>query len=101
MRSHNLTRASRVAITKSSNVFALRADQINHPPTLSHEQVDDKAGRAPSASHWVPFPVPAARSNPKLTIDSFFSRKVSVRLVSGLDGVAADGEERVLGVALS
>jgi len=47
--------------------------------------------------------LPDARSakQSKLTIDSFFSRKVSVRLGSGLDGVAADGEEKVLDVVLS
>ena len=48
-------------------------------------------------------PLPDARSakQSKLTIDSFFSRKVSVRLGSGLDSVAADGEEKVLDVVLS
>jgi len=47
--------------------------------------------------------LPDARSakQSKLTIDSFFSRKVSVRLGSGLDGVAADTEEKVLDVVLS
>jgi hypothetical protein len=47
--------------------------------------------------------LPDARSakQSKLTIDSFFSRKVSVRLGSGLDGVAADAEEKVLDVVLS
>ena len=47
--------------------------------------------------------LPDARSakQSKLTIDSFFSRKVSVRLGSGLDGVATDGEEKVLDVVLS
>jgi hypothetical protein len=47
--------------------------------------------------------LPDARSakQPKLTIDSFFSRKVSVRIGSGLDGVAADAEEKVLDVVLS
>jgi hypothetical protein len=38
---------------------------------------------------------------PKLTIDSFFSRKVSIRIGSGLDGVAAGAEEKVLDVVLS
>ncbi len=38
---------------------------------------------------------------PKLTIDSFFSPKVSVRVGSGLDGVAAGAEEKVLDVVLS
>ena len=47
--------------------------------------------------------LPDARSakQSKLTIDSFFSRKVTVRLGSGLDGVAADAEEKVLDVVLS
>jgi hypothetical protein len=38
---------------------------------------------------------------PKLTIDSFFSPKVSVRVGSGIDGVAAGAEEKVLDVVLS
>jgi hypothetical protein len=37
----------------------------------------------------------------KLTIDSFFSPKVSIRIGSGLDGVAAGAEEKVLDVVLS
>ena len=47
--------------------------------------------------------LPDARSakQSKLTIDSFFSRKISVRLGSGLDGVAADTEEKALDVVLS
>jgi ATP-dependent DNA helicase PIF1 len=47
--------------------------------------------------------LPDARSakQPKLTIDSFFSRKVSVRIGSGLDGVAADAKEKVHDVMLS
>ena len=47
--------------------------------------------------------LPDARSakQSKLTIDSFFSPKVSVRLGSGLDGVVADAEEKVLDVVLS
>src|SRR5258708_27334790 len=39
--------------------------------------------------------------HPKLTIDSFFSPKVSVRLGSGLDGVTGDVEEKALDVVLS
>jgi hypothetical protein len=39
--------------------------------------------------------------HPKLTIDTFFSPKVSVRLGSGLDGVTGDGEEKSLDVVLS
>ena len=47
--------------------------------------------------------LPDVRSakQPKLTIDSFFSHKVSIRIGSGLDSVAADAEEKVLDVVLS
>jgi ATP-dependent DNA helicase PIF1 len=38
---------------------------------------------------------------PRTTIDTFFAPKVSVRLRSGLDGVAGDAEEKVLDVVLS
>ncbi|KAF8491850.1 hypothetical protein F5888DRAFT_953826 [Russula emetica] len=38
---------------------------------------------------------------PKSTIDSFFSPKVSVRLGCGLDGVTGDAKEKVLDVVLS
>jgi hypothetical protein len=47
--------------------------------------------------------LPDARTakQPKLTIDTFFSPKVSVRVGSGLDGVAGDAKEKVLDVVLS
>ena len=38
---------------------------------------------------------------PRLTIDSFFTPKVSVQLGSGLDGVAGGVEEKVFDVVLS
>jgi hypothetical protein len=38
---------------------------------------------------------------PKLTIDSFFTPKVTVQLGSGLDGVAGGVEEKVFDVVLS
>jgi hypothetical protein len=38
---------------------------------------------------------------PKSTIDSFFSPKVSVRLGCGLDGITGDAKEKVLDVVLS
>ncbi|KAH9973993.1 hypothetical protein BGW80DRAFT_197266 [Lactifluus volemus] len=38
---------------------------------------------------------------PKLTIDTFFSSKVSVRVGSALDGVVGDADEKVLDVVLS
>ena len=46
-------------------------------------------------------PDPRSTKQPKLTIDTFFSPKVSVRVGSGLDGVAGDAEEKVLDVVLS
>ena len=47
--------------------------------------------------------LPDARSakQPRLTIDTFFSPKVSVRLGSGLDGVAGGTKEKVHDVVLS
>lgn len=46
---------------------------------------------------------PGARNakQPKLTIDTFFSPKVSVRLGCGLDGATGDAKEKVLDVVLS
>jgi hypothetical protein len=38
---------------------------------------------------------------PKLTIDAFFSPKVSVRIGCGLDGITGDAKEKVLDVVLS
>jgi hypothetical protein len=46
-------------------------------------------------------PDPRSVKQPKLTIDTFFSPKVSVRVGSGLEGVAGDVEEKVLDVVLS
>jgi hypothetical protein len=47
--------------------------------------------------------LPDARTvkQPKLTIDTFFSSKVSVRVGSALDGVVGDADEKVLDVVLS
>jgi ATP-dependent DNA helicase PIF1 len=47
--------------------------------------------------------LPDSRSakQPKLTIDAFFSPKVSVRVGSGLNGVNGDVEDKMLDVVLS
>ncbi|SRR6266702_652433 len=39
--------------------------------------------------------------HPRLTIDAFFTPKVTVQLGSGLDGVAGGVEEKILDVVLS
>ncbi|KAI0258573.1 PIF1-like helicase-domain-containing protein [Gloeopeniophorella convolvens] len=46
-------------------------------------------------------PNPRNAKQPRLTLDTFFSPKVSVRVGSGLDGVAGDGEGKMLDVVLS
>ena len=46
-------------------------------------------------------PDPRSAKQPKLTLDTFFSPSVSVRLGSGINGVAGDAEEKVLDVVLS
>lgn len=94
MRSHDRSRVSR-ARQKRASIYCTRPIEELSPMSKSTTKQSTKR-KSQSA-------LPDARSakQPKLTIDSFFSRKVSVRIGSGLDGVAADAEEKVLDVVLS
>jgi hypothetical protein len=93
MRSHDRSRVSR-GRQKRASIYCTRPIQLS-PMSKSTTKQGTKR-KSQSA-------LPDARSakQPKLTIDSFFSRKVSVRIGSGLDSVAADAEEKVLDVVLS
>ncbi|KAH9171847.1 PIF1-like helicase-domain-containing protein [Lactarius sanguifluus] len=78
-----------------------RWTRTESPSLIFHEM--NKATKKPTSKRKSTGALEDTRSakHPRLTIDSFFSPKVTVQLGSGLDGVAGGVKERALDVVLS
>ena len=88
LRSHDLTRVRRA-----------RSIEQLCPLQLTSMYKSSKQGTKRKSQDSLPDSRSAKQ--PKLTIDAFFSPKVSVRVGSGLNGVNGDAEDKVLDVVLS
>jgi hypothetical protein len=88
-----------LADRRAQTVFENQTEQAtveSHSPmskSVTKQGTKRKSQGAPAGSRNA--------KQPKSTIDTFFSPKVSVRLGCGLDGVTGDTKEKVLDVVLS